>query len=68
MSRNSGDPTEPKPHHDAGPPRPPFWITPDWYGTHEALGSIGTIAAPLLGGFALASMVLTLTLTLTPDA
>lgn len=62
MSVNSGDPT-PKSRHSVSPPRPPFWVTPDWYGTYEALSSMGTVAAPLLGGFALASVVLTLTLT-----
>jgi hypothetical protein len=63
MSMNSGDPTAPKSRHGTSPPRPAFWVTPDWYGTYEALSSTGTIAAPLLGGFALASVVLTLSLT-----
>lgn len=44
-------------------PRGPSWVTPDKYGSAEALMSMGAIAAPLLGGFSLAAMVQTLTLT-----
>jgi hypothetical protein len=44
-------------------PGAPFWVTPDRYGAAEALSSMGTFAAPLLGGFSLAAMVQTLTFT-----
>jgi hypothetical protein len=63
MSVNSGDHTARQSRRGAGPPRRSFWVTPEWYGTHEALASMGTIAAPLLGGFSLAAMVQTLVLT-----
>lgn len=38
-------------------------MTPEKYGSAEALTSMGTFAAPLLGGFSLAAMVHTITLT-----
>lgn len=50
----------------------PYWDTPHLYGEAEALNSMGTIAAPLLGGFSLAAMVQTITIntgeTRWPDA
>lgn len=53
------------PSHCTGTP-------PELYGEAEALNSMGTIAAPLLGGFSLAAMVLTVTITTSetrwPDA
>lgn len=55
-----------------GPLHGPFWVTPALYGEAEALNSMGTIAAPLLAGFSLASAVLTVTIKPTdargPDA
>lgn len=51
---------------------PSHWDTPRLYGEAEALNIMGNIAAPLLGGFSLASMVLTVTITTSetrwPDA
>jgi hypothetical protein len=51
---------------------PLYWDTPELYGQAEALNSMGVIAAPLLGGFSLAAMVLTVTITTSetrwPDA
>jgi hypothetical protein len=44
------------------PLRGPFWVTPILYGEAEALNSMGTIAAPLLAGFSLAAVVLTVTI------
>ena len=56
----------------AEPPYGPRWVIPNLYGLAEALNSMGTIAAPLLGGFSLAAMVQTLTINTTearwPDA
>lgn len=62
--------------HPAPEPRdggePSYWDTPRRYGEAEALNVMGNIAAPLLGGFSLASMVLTVTITTSdsrwPDA
>jgi hypothetical protein len=51
------------PHGGSRSPRGPSWVTPEKYGSAEALTSMGTIAAPLLGGFSLAAMVQTITLT-----
>ena len=42
---------------------PLYWDPPKRYGEAEALNIVGNIAAPLLGGFSLASMVLTVTIT-----
>ena len=52
----------PRPRESNEPAGEPFWVTPDMYGAADALSSMGTIAAPLLGGFSLAAMVQTLTL------
>ena len=62
--------------HSAAQPQdrgePLYWDAPELYGEAEALNVMGTIAAPLLGGFSLASMVLTVTITTSetrwPDA
>ena len=53
----------PTPRGGSRSPRGPSWVTPDRYGSAEALTSMGTIAAPLLGGFSLAAMVQTIALT-----
>ena len=39
--------------------KPLYWDAPELYGEPEALNLMGTVAAPLLGGFSLASMALT---------
>lgn len=57
-----GNKKEPMPRQGDKSPEGPFWETPEKYGTADALSSMGTIAAPLLGGFSLAAMVQTLTL------
>ena len=53
--------------HPAPEPRdggePLYWEPPRLYGEAEALNIMGNIAAPLLGGFSLASMALTVTIT-----
>src|SRR5262249_38768633 len=51
-----------RPGEGNSPQGGPFWEVPDRDGAAEALSSMGTIAAPLLGGFSLAAMVQTLTL------
>lgn len=51
------------PEPGTGPPRGPYWETPNLYGEAEALNSMGAIAAPLLAGFSLAAMAQTLTIT-----
>ena len=67
MADNAHPAPEPQ---DGGTPL--YWDTPKLYGEAEALNTMGTIAAPLLGGFSLASMVQTLTITTSetrwPDA
>jgi hypothetical protein len=40
----------------------PIWRMPEPYGEAEAFNSMGAIAAPLLAGFSLAAMVMTLTI------
>lgn len=47
---------------DQGNPFGPVWQTPTKYGSAEAVMSMGTIAAPLLAGFSLASFVLIFTI------
>lgn len=49
--------------HETNQPQGTIWTMPEWYGSQEALTSMGTIAAPLLAGFSLAAVVQTLTLT-----
>jgi hypothetical protein len=60
---HEGGKADPVPPEVSQSPEGPFWETPERYGSAEALSSMGTIAAPLLGGFSLAAMVQTLTLT-----
>jgi hypothetical protein len=62
MEMGDSDRKDPMPRQGNKSPEGPFWDTPEKYGTAEALSSMGTIAAPLLGGFSLAAMVQTLTL------
>ena len=46
---------------DGAAPRPPRWPAPGYYGSADALQVMGTVAAPLLAGFAitLATLVVT---------
>src|SRR5262245_37383958 len=60
---NEADNPSRVPHRGSRSPRGPSWVTPEKYGSAEALTSMGAIAAPLLGGFSLAAMVQTITLT-----
>jgi hypothetical protein len=60
---NEADKPDAVPHGGSRSPRGPSWVTPDKYGSAEALTSMGTIAAPLLGGFSLAATVQTIALT-----
>jgi hypothetical protein len=68
MAISDQDGAEPSDRQSHGP----AWDTPHLYGEAEALNSMGTIAAPLLGGFSLAAMVQTTTIgtgeTRWPDA
>lgn len=60
---NEADNPSREPPRRRPPPRGPSWVIPVKYGSAEALTNMGTIAAPLLGGFSLAATVQTITIT-----